>query len=88
MASTTVWFHEKEPFLEIAREFPRPYTKKFEEGEYGDLRLQHGKLEESGHIQLRIRRSSICEMIESARPAKFHCPSIFSPEEEAELEAK
>ncbi len=84
--SATVRADNKEPFLELARVFPKPYAKKFEEEQYGDLRLIHGDLTESGKIELRISRSAVCEMIEPARPAKFHCPSIFSPEEEAELE--
>ena len=88
MVSATVWMEKKEPFLALAREFPRPFSKKFEDGAYGDVDLEHGDLNRTGEIGLRIRRSAICEMIEPARPAKFHCPSIFSPEEKAELESK
>ncbi len=85
MVAATIWFDEKEPFMAVAREFPKPYAQEFEEGQYGNLKLQHGKLNESGKLELRIRRSAICELIEPARPARFHCP-ILSPEEEAELE--
>ena len=86
MVTATVWVSAKEPFLELAREFPHPFSKKYEEGEYGYLELEHGDLQKSAEISLRIRRSTVCELIEPARPARFHCPSIFSPEEEAELE--
>ncbi len=86
MTSANVWVGKKEPFLALAKAFPRPFSKKYEERTYGDIELEHGVLQETGVICLRIERTAVCEMIEPARPAKFHCPSIFSPEEEAELE--
>ncbi len=86
MATARIWFDSKESFLVFARDFPRPYAKEFQEEQYGSLILTHGKLTETGDINLDIYRSAICKMIEPARPAKFHCPSIFSPEEEAGLE--
>ena len=86
MASANIWFEDKAPFMELARDFVRPYSKDFQESEYGDLILSHGKLNKDGSISLRIQRSNICIMKEPARPAVYDCPSIFSPEEEEELE--
>ena len=85
MASASVWFESKESFIAIARDFPRPFTTEFGESEHGSLTLAHGKEWKTGGIVFYIRRSDICEMIEPARPAKFSCPSILSPEEEVEL---
>ena len=86
MTSARVWFDSKESFMTFARDFPRPYEKVYEHRQYGSFSLTHGKLSETGDINLDIERSAVCEMIEPPRPAKFHCPSIFSPEEEAEME--
>lgn len=86
MTSATVWVEDKNAFLELAKGMPHPVRKEYEEGEYGDLRLLHGKLTEDTEIEVRIRRSNICTLIEPARPAKYDCPSIFTPEEEAQLE--
>lgn len=86
MTSARVWFDSKKSFLAVARDFPRPFGKEYDERLYGSLMLTHGTLNGTGTINLDIERSVVCEMIEPARPAKFHCPSIFSPEEEAELE--
>src|SRR5579875_1814812 len=88
MTTARIWFDNKESFLLFARDFPRPFVKEYEDGPYGSLILTHGKLIETGDINLDIYRNMVCEMIEPARPAKFHCPSIFSPEEDAELEAQ
>jgi hypothetical protein len=85
MSAATVWFGDKESFLSIARDLPRPIAKEWEEGPYGDLKLTHGILNKTGNINLYIRRSIICEIVEPARPAVYNCPSIFSPEEEVEM---
>lgn len=86
MTSATVWVEEKSAFLELAKDMPRPFRKEYEDGSYGYLKLLHGGLNKGTDIDVRIRRSNICALIEPARPAKYDCPSIFSPEEEAQLE--
>jgi hypothetical protein len=86
MSSATIWFNEKEPFLKVAKDFPRPIKKVYDEGKYGDLYLNHGELSKAGLIQLTIRRSYVCELIEPARAAVFKCDSILSPDEETSLE--
>ncbi len=86
MTSARIWFESKESFMTFARDFPRPYAKEYGEGKYGSLVLTHGELTKTGEIHLDVERSAVCEMIEPARPATFRCPSIFSPEEEAEME--
>ena len=88
MSSATVWFKEKDAFLAVAREFPHPFLKKHEEGKYGDLVLDHGILDETGSIRMRIQRSTVCVLKKPAQPAEYECPSILSPKEELELEAQ
>lgn len=87
MVSAHVWFEEKEAFLQIAREFPRPYRKDYDEdSRFPDLMLTHGDLKTTGSISMEIPRSQLCRIVVPARPAVYECPSIFTPEEEAELE--
>ena len=86
MSHGIVWFEDKESFMAVAKDFPRPAKKIYEEGQYGDLKLEHGELTKTGVITICIARSAVCNLKEPARPAVYECPSIFSPEEEAELE--
>lgn len=86
MASTTVWFHKKESFLAFANDFPRPFTKEYEQGKHADLTVGHGTLAVNGHIQMKIGQSNICELVEPPRPAVYKCPALLSPEEEEEPE--
>jgi hypothetical protein len=76
--------NRKECFIALAKVLPRPLTKIYEEGPYPDLKLEHNN--DNLHITAAIPRSEVCEIVEPARPAKYHCPSIFSTEEEASLE--
>lgn len=86
MANATVWFEKKEPFLEIAREMPRPLKKSYGDGPYSDFDLEYGVLAESGHIRLRLPRTTWCRVVEPAKPAVYDCDPILSADEEAQLE--
>jgi hypothetical protein len=81
----TVYFYhgsEKGTFVELAKLLPRPLTKRVDPDTdaYPDFYLEH----DTPGISLiaTIRRSAICEIVEPARPAVYHCPPILSPEEE------
>lgn len=88
MSSATVWFNEKESFLAAAKDFPRPFNKEYDDGAYGNLKLQHGKLAETGSIRLSIPLANICELIKPAQPSVYKFPPIVGAEEESELEAQ
>jgi len=73
---------DKESFLDLAKTMPRPMEKgvDFEGAPYEDFKLSHS------FWSIKIPRSNMCVLVEPARPARYECPSIFSPEDEAELE--
>jgi hypothetical protein len=75
--------NRKECFIALAKVLPRPLVKNYEDGLYPDLKLEY----KSDNLSLAaaIPRSEVCEIIEPARPAKYHCPSIFTTEEESDL---
>jgi len=75
--------NNKECFIALAKVLPRPLVKNYEDGEYPQLKLEY----ESDNLSLMavIPRSEVCEIVEPARPAKYHCPSIFTTDEEAAL---
>lgn len=85
MSSAIVWIYNKESFLTLAKDFPRPVRKVREERNYGNFKLEHGVLLSTGVIELLIPNSRICELIEPARPAVYKYPQILSLEEEEEL---
>jgi hypothetical protein len=72
---------DKETFVALARIMPRPMQKgvDFEGTSYEDFKLEHG------FWKIKIPRSVMCVLKAPARAAIYDCPSIFSPEEEAEL---
>ena len=72
---------DKETFLELAKVLPRPLTKKIrhEGTSYEDFTL------EGDGFVLGIPRSTMCILVEPARPARYECPTILSDEEEAAL---
>ena len=86
MASATVWFAEKNSFLSVARDFPRPFRKGYTGGSFPDLDLDYGTLNEDGEITLRIPQAGICRLVEPAKPARYECDPILSADEEAQLE--
>jgi hypothetical protein len=75
--------NKKERFVALAKVLPRPLKKTYVEGLYPDLTLEHNT--DIIHITAAIPRSEVCEILEPARPAKYHCPSIFTTDEEAAL---
>jgi hypothetical protein len=85
MVTGSVWFDDKEQFLSVSKDFPRPAKKDFETWELGNLCLTHGALGKTGFIELKILRSSICELVAPARPAEYRCKPLFSDKEEKEM---
>jgi hypothetical protein len=77
----SISFRKKETFLELAKVLPRPLTKKIrhEGTSYEDFTL------EGDGFVLGIPRSTMCILVEPARPARYECPTILSDEEEAAL---
>ncbi len=76
--------NEKDGFLALAKVFPRPFTKTYEDGERGDIILQH----ETPAVRIRalIKRSAVCRIVEPAKPAVYDCTPLLSAEEESSLE--
>ena len=76
----------KEAFLAAARTIPRPCAKNYgREGDpYSFICVKNTG--ESLDVEAFTMRSTVCKVKVPARPAEYECPSIFSPEEEAELE--
>ena len=72
---------DKDTFLALARVIPRPYKKRIrhEGSTYEDFVL------EVGSLFVCIPRSKLCEIIEPAKPAVYHCPSVLNDEEYAAL---
>jgi hypothetical protein len=71
----------KETFLALARIMPRPMEKgiDFPNTDYSDFKLEHG------FWKIKVAQSAMCILVEPARPARYECPSILSPEEEEAL---
>jgi hypothetical protein len=74
----------KAVFLATVRLLPRPLTKAPSDTVY---QVEHGRNDSEAAIWLRaqIDRSSVCTVIEPAKPAVYDCPALLSEEEEAEL---
>lgn len=74
---------DKDEFMALARTMPRPMEKgvDFAGTPYEDFTLTHG------FWRIKIPRSKMCVLVEPARPERYECPSILSPEEEEALGA-
>ena len=70
----------KSAFVTLARIIPRPLDK-----EPGDSQYELKYRNDSIWVRAVIDRSHICEIVEPAKPAVYHCPSLLSEEEEAAL---
>lgn len=79
--SIMAYGENKDTFMALAKIMPRPMQKgvDFEGTSYEDFKLEHG------FWKIKIPRSVMCVLKEPARLAIYECPSILSPEEEAEL---
>lgn len=82
------WCDEKDVFLTTAKMFPHPLKKRMS-GSDGDsyrrLYIEHDR--DAVKMTTSIYQSQICELVEPAKPAVYHCPSILSAEEEEALGA-
>lgn len=73
----------KTKFLNLGKLLPRPLSKEYETGKFPDFILTHST--DALVIEASIQRSEVCEILEPAREAVYHCPSIFSDEEEESI---
>ena len=71
----------KQVFLNVLRLLPRPLVKDYSETE---VKIRGA---ESDVVNLRacIDRSAVCEIVEPAKPAVYHCVPLLSDQEEASL---
>jgi hypothetical protein len=78
----------KEQALNLARLMTRPYTKEYSDHE---IELKHDfmasdiTLDFAVRNRINIERSSVCELVEPAKPAVYRCNPLLSDEEEAAL---
>ena len=72
---------DKSTFVALAKAMPKPLKKgvDFEGKPFADFTLSHA------FWKIKISQSEVCKIVEPARPAKYECPPIFTPEEEAEM---
>ena len=79
--SISVADDNKSTFLALAKIMPRPMAKgiDFLGTAYEDFKLEHD------FWRIKIPRNSMCVLVEPARPARYECPNILSPEEEEAL---
>jgi hypothetical protein len=73
----------KDMFLALAKAFPRPFTKEYEEGDNGDLVLKYKT--PAAFIKASIRRTNVCRVVEPAKPAVYECEPLLSAEDHAAL---
>jgi hypothetical protein len=72
----------KEPFLSTAKLLPRPLKKRIEGGDEKYRRI-HVEYDSSAMwIDLSVRQTLTCEILEPAKPAVYRCAPILSDEEE------
>jgi hypothetical protein len=74
----------KDLFIALSKVFPSPLKKG--EGYRGDeITLTHQT--EALTVYASIEKSSVCVLVEEAKPAKYSCVPILSLDEEEEIEA-
>ena len=81
----TFFCSSKEVFKNTVKLMPRPLKKHIflADSNFPDLHVEH--VTEEIDITVSIPQKAVCTLVEPARPAKYHCESILSPEEEATL---
>ena len=74
----------KAQFLQTVRLLPRPLAKEPSDTVY---QIEHGRSDAAAAVWIRaqIDRSSVCTIVEPAKPAVYDCPALLSLEEEEEL---
>ena len=74
----------KAQFLQTVRLLPRPLAKEPSDTVY---QIEHGRNDAAAAVWIRaqINRSSVCTIVEPAKPAVYDCPALLSLEEEEEL---
>lgn len=76
-------YDRKKQFLALARVFPRPFEKKYDEH---NLELRRD--DDSAQIVASIRRSVICRLVTPAIPAVYDCDPLLSDDEMASIPAE
>jgi hypothetical protein len=66
----------REKFLNTVKVLPRPLKKTFGVGI-----IEVENLTSALRTRAYIDRSAVCEIVEPAKPAVYHCPSLLSDEE-------
>lgn len=66
----------KSVFQNVVRLLPRPLVKK-----PSDITMEVQYNNDVIYLRACINRESVCELIEPAKPAVYHCPPILSDEE-------
>jgi len=74
---------DKQKFLDLAKAFPRPFKKTYEDDPHGWLRIAFEQ--DALKTEAQIYRSAVCEIVEPAKPPVYHCPSLLSDDEEVAL---
>lgn len=77
-------FDDKDAFLALAKLLPRPLVKLYDEGTYGDMKLDYKT--DDIYVTARIQRSAICRLVEPAQPAKYECEPLLDVDELAGVE--
>lgn len=70
----------KQTFLEVAQALPKPFKK-----EYTDSELKLTYTSAALEVNLAIERSSVCEIVEPAKPAVYRCEPLLSDDEDSEI---
>jgi hypothetical protein len=71
----------KQVFLNVVRLLPRPLAKKPSE----TIMEVENPNKAVVHLRAWIDRNNVCELIEPAKPAVYHCVPLLSDQEEARL---
>jgi hypothetical protein len=83
----TIWlrFYEKNQLTCVVHLLPRPLKKSIfrPESAYPDLHIEYNS--DPLRIVASIPQSASCTLIEPARPARYACEPILSPDEEAAI---
>lgn len=71
---------DKESFLTLALNMPRPFEKIYEAG---DLRVRYNN--PALRVDLHVRRDTVCRLVKPAQEAVYECEPLLSDAEEAQI---
>jgi hypothetical protein len=78
---------DKDVFLRTARLMPLPLKKVYQDegNSWDEAKLVYDP--PAIYLCVSVYRSSVCTLVEPAKPAVYHCEPMFSSEEEAALDS-